>query len=142
MNKQYIKLCGDGTFRLTEGEWILLTVGTLTKHYAPADGVYAFRTTFNPLMFALNNKESKCTYGFFFQALCGCAWQFAKVDLAATCFQYHAGLHAGEDLAQKEVFALANRVADWAHVTGSCAQKKNQRAVSGQLFFALAYLQP
>ena len=45
-NKEYIKLCREGTFRLTNGDWILLTVGTLTKHDSLSDGVFAFRTTF------------------------------------------------------------------------------------------------
>ena len=30
-NQKYIKLCGDGTFRLTRDEWVLMTVGVLSK---------------------------------------------------------------------------------------------------------------
>ena len=30
-NQKYIKLCGDGTFRLSRDEWVLMTVGVLSK---------------------------------------------------------------------------------------------------------------
>ena len=33
-NKEYIKLCGDGTFRLMRDGWVLITLGVLSKHYA------------------------------------------------------------------------------------------------------------
>ena len=123
-NLSYIKLCGDGTFRLTHGEWVLLTIGTLTKHYASSSSVYAFRTTFNPLMFALANKESQPTYQFFFQHVVACGLQFAGVDLSLACRQYHADLHSGEDAALKAIFVNADRVADWAHVMGACQRSK------------------
>ena len=61
-NKAYIKLCGDGTFRLTQEDWVFMTVGVLSKHYSESEGVYAFRTNFHPLIFALANKESQVTY--------------------------------------------------------------------------------
>ena len=114
-NKDYVKLCGDGTFRLTNGDWVFLTVGALTKHYSEGDGIKAFRTKFNPLMFALTNKESQPTYQHFFDALVNCTSKLTGVDLTQVCQQYHADLHPGEDLAQKAVFQHADRVADWAH---------------------------
>eukprot|EP00438_Fugacium_kawagutii_P010969 Skav217175 [mRNA] locus=scaffold5232:11304:13991:+ [translate_table: standard] len=132
-NKEYIKLCGDGTFRLTNGDWILLTVGTLTKHYSCSDGVFAFRTTFNPLMFALTNKESEGTYQCFLDSVVSCCNQFAGVDLVHACRQYHADLHAGEDLAQKAVFQQADRVAGWAHVIGACTRSKMKPATTDRI---------
>lgn len=57
-NKSYIKLCGDGTFLLTDGEWILLTLGAVSKHNSAQSNVYAFRTTFNPLLFALTQRPA------------------------------------------------------------------------------------
>ena len=48
-DKDCINLCGDVTFRLlSDGDWVLLTVGVLSKHYAPSAIVYAFRTSFSP----------------------------------------------------------------------------------------------
>ena len=123
-NKAYVKLCGDGTWRLTEGDWVLLTVGALSKHYEQASGAFAFRTTFNPLLFALTNKEAQESYKIFFQALVDCAAKFTGVNLAEVCFQYHADLHLGEDLARKQIFPRSDRLADWAHVTGACARPK------------------
>ena len=129
-NTAYVKLCGDGTFRLTEGDWILLTVGALSKHYANASGLYAFRTEFNPLAFALTNKEAEGSYKFFFKSLVRCAQQFGQMDLVTACLQYHADLHMGEDLAMQAVFTAADRVADWAHVSGVCARPKAKAAAS------------
>ena len=37
-NKAYLKLCGDGTFRLMEDGWVLLNLGVLARHYAPVNG--------------------------------------------------------------------------------------------------------
>ncbi|OLP95195.1 hypothetical protein AK812_SmicGene22683 [Symbiodinium microadriaticum] len=99
-------------------DWVLLTVGALSKHYEQASGAFAFRTTFNPLLFALTNKEAQESYKIFFQALVDCAAKFTGVNLAEVCFQYHADLHLGEDLARKQIFPRADRLADWAHVTG------------------------
>ncbi|CAE7256166.1 unnamed protein product [Symbiodinium microadriaticum] len=123
-NKHYVKLCGDGTFRLTESDWVLLSVGAISKHYAASSSVFAFRSTFNPLMFALTNKEAERSYKVFFRAVLECSHKFAAMDLATACCQYHADLHAGEELARKAVFPNSDRVADWAHVTGACARPK------------------
>ena len=123
-NKECIKLCGGGTFRLTNGDWILLTVGALTKHYSSSDGAFAFRTTFNLLMFASTNKESEGTYQSFLNSVVSYGKQFAGVDLAHACRQCHFDLHAGDDLAQKAVFQQTDRVADWAHVIGACTRSK------------------
>ena len=127
-NKLYIKLCGDGTFRLTEGEWVLMTVGILSKHYARSEGVNAFCTSFHPLIFGLANKESEITYEVLFQALCDCSIRFAQIDLRPCVRQFHADMHLGEDLALKTVFTNACRVADWAHVIGACTRPKTQPA--------------
>ena len=50
-NPGYIKLCGDGTFRLILGDWVLMNLGVLTKHYAPVSGAHTFRFTFSPLRY-------------------------------------------------------------------------------------------
>ena len=75
-------------------------------------------------MFALTNKESEGTYQSFLNSVVSCCKQFAGVDLAHACRQYHSDLHAGEDLAQKAVFQQADRVADWAHVIGASTRSK------------------
>ncbi|CAE7204585.1 mak16-a, partial [Symbiodinium pilosum] len=69
-NKGYVKLCGDGTYRLVDDGWSLLTLGVLTKHYSRDGTSYAFRTTFTPLIFAVANTERQETYECLFQAAC------------------------------------------------------------------------
>lgn len=136
-NQTYVKLCGDGTFRLTDKEWIFLSLGALSKHYAPKASV--FRTTFNPVLFALTNNETEQTYTFFFEAACQCALRFADIRLPEVCGQYHADLHWGEDAAQKNVFPAAQKVADWAHFTGACTRSvlaKKHPAAGDQKFMA------
>ena len=46
-------VCGDGTFRLMHNEWVLISIGTLTKHYAQGeeDSLHAFQTTFDVIIF-------------------------------------------------------------------------------------------
>ena len=100
-NRVYIKLCGDGTFRLTEEDWVLMTIGVWSKHYSESEGVEAFRTAFYPLVFGLVNKESQPTYQVLFETLCACAAKFASVDLRSLYQQYHANM-----------FINASRVAD------------------------------
>eukprot|EP00435_Cladocopium_sp_Y103_P055477 s46_g18.t1 len=136
-NKTYVKLCGDGTFRLTEKEWIFLTLGALSKHYEAKESV--FRTTFNPLLFALTNNESEQTYKFFFESACECVFHFSNIRLQDVCGQYHADLHWGEDAAQRQIFPRAHKVADWAHFIGACSRgslPKKHPATSDEKFLA------
>ena len=60
-NKDYVKLFGDGTYRLMDDGWSLLALGVLTKHYSRDGTSYAFRTTFTPLIFAVANTERQET---------------------------------------------------------------------------------
>eukprot|EP00439_Symbiodinium_sp_Y106_P016405 s1248_g2.t1 len=127
-NKEYIKLCGDGTYRLLDDGWTLLTLGVLTKHYSRDGTTYAFRTTFTPLMFAVANVERQETYECLFKAAATCAKQWCDIDLSTAARQYHADLHPGEDLARESVFPNALRVADFAHVIGACKRGSRQKA--------------
>ena len=127
-NKEYVKLCGDGTFRLAVDEWVLMTVGVLTKHYSQNGGVYAFRTTFSPLMFALANKESEATHRILFESLVSCAREVANLDLREIVAQYHADLHMGEEKARQQVWPKSERVADFAHLIGACQRPRARGA--------------
>ena len=128
-NKDYIKLCGDGTFRLVRGEWVLLTLGVLSKHYARASSVYAFRTTFTPLMFALASKESSDTYGLLLRSACHCASKLAGLDFTVAVRQYHADWHKGEEVARRTVLENSVRVADFAHLTGACRRSRHEQDI-------------
>ena len=71
-NKEYVKLCGDGTYRLVREAWTLLSLGFLTKHYAcgEQDRMPAFRTTFTEFVYAFANKESDKVRVFITDTLC------------------------------------------------------------------------
>ena len=136
-NKCYIKLCGDGTFRLTRAEWVVMSLGVLTKHYARADGECAFRTTFTPLLFAIANTESCSTYSLLFTAAVNAARKLCAIDLPAVAWQYHADLHPGEDNARAACLPNAARVADFAHLIGACRRPAAKAApAQGERFHA------
>ena len=125
-NKDYVKLCGDGTFSLTKDDDILLTLGVLTKHYATVAGVNAFRTTFGPIIFAVTNTESEVTYTALFQAACRCAKDLCDLDFATCVRQYHCDWHQGEHRAMQSVLTAASRVGDFAHFIGACVRPKQK----------------
>ena len=125
-NTNYIKLCGDGTFRLVHEGWVLLNLGALTKHYASDGQTYAFRSTYSPLLFALANKECKETYKPLFQGAVACATTLLDIDLPPRVAQYHCDWHPGENLARLEVFPDSERVADFAHFIGACVRPKQE----------------
>lgn len=124
----YIKLCGDGTFRLIRAGWVLLNLGVLSKHYTRVSGTYAFRSTFSPLAFAIANKECQATYTALFRGAVTCAKSFIDLDLPPRVFQYHCDWHPGENLARLAVFPNSARAADFSHFIGACVgprQKAN-----------------
>ena len=131
-NKAFVKLSGDGTFRLTNGDWIFLTLGVITKHYSHSTDMYVFRSTYHPLLFAVTNKESQQTYSFLFKAACRCAQDLCSLDLQAVVKQYHCDWHTGEEAARKEVFPQAVRVGDFAHFVGACARSKTAKKESAE----------
>jgi len=101
-NPGYIKLCGDGTFRLILGDWVLMNLPALTKHYAPVSGAGAFRPTFSPLLFGIANKESCPSYKALFDGASHCAHVCLDIDLPPRVCQYHCDWHAGEDAARRQ----------------------------------------
>lgn len=123
-NAHYIKLSGDGTFRLIQNGWVLLNLGVVTKHYAPASGRYAFRSTYHPLLFAIANKESEVTYKALFDAATFCAHHCLELDLPKLVGQYHCDWHVGEEAARLNCFPASERVADFAHFIAACTRPR------------------
>ena len=126
-NKKYIKLSGDGTHKLTHDEWAFITLGVLTKHYSSDGRVYAFRSTYTPLAYAISNTESKPAYDLLFAVAIRMAESLCGLDFSQCVKQYHADLHPGEEAARRERFPNTARVADFAHVIGATQPKKNNR---------------
>ena len=92
-NKGYVKLCGDGTFRLIRGGWVLISIGVLTKRYSPAERRRSFTSAFHPLVYAITNKVSAATYREVFRGACTAVSHFHPgVQLEHVVRQYHADL--------------------------------------------------
>lgn len=128
-NPKYIKLCGDGTFRSVKNPYLLCTLGVISKHYASGerDRMPAFRSTFNPVMFAVTNKESEFTYRFLMLSTKKVALKLNRMDLQTDVRQYHADWHKGEEAARAQEFPNSIRCGDWAHFTGACTRPATQR---------------
>ena len=106
-------------------QWILATLGVLSKHYAEGEKhLEAFRDMFEGFIFGIMNKESKITYKFFFEAACKAVHQLCNLDLALVCRQYHADWHRGEELARAEVLTRSLRCGDWPHFVGATVSTK------------------
>ena len=120
-NQQYIKLCGDGTFRLMQGGWVLLNLGVLTKHYAAVAGTYAFRSTYSPLLFAVANKECRESYRALFEGAVVCAKSLFDIDLAPRVSQYGTL----EKIWPVLMFSQTQRgLRIFAHFIGACVRPK------------------
>ena len=125
-NKNFIKLCTDGTYKLTHGNWALLTVGVMSKHYGSDGKTYAFQSTFTPLAFCLANNEGKTCFQPFLTAVVQAGHALCHIDLTVAVKQFHADLAAGAELARQIVFPNSVRVSDFAHVIGVCRPGKQK----------------
>eukprot|EP00434_Breviolum_minutum_P028258 symbB.v1.2.024998.t1/scaffold2404.1/size80018/2 len=125
-NKDYVKLCGDGTHKLTYGDWTLMTLGVLSKHYASDGRTYCFCSTFTPLAFAIANSESRPCCSLLLQTVLHASTQLCQVDLSVAAKQFHADLAPGIEAARKSVLPNALRVSDYAHVIGACRPGKQK----------------
>ena len=129
-NKSFIKLCGDGTFRLMFQQWILATLGTTSKQFSRGDDDHmtAFRTKYHPLIFAIMNIESEPTYRHFFRCLKHVADKLLHVDLSSVVKQYHCDWHAGEENARAVELPESVRAGDWAHFVGATSRPSERKA--------------
>ena len=125
-NKAYIKLCGDGTHRLLNGQWILTSVGVISKHYSRGekDKMHSLRSTLHPLVFAIVNKESEQTYRALFQGVKHAVRKLTGEDWGMATKQYHCDWHAGEEKARRAEFPMSVRCGDWAHFVGATTRPK------------------
>ena len=125
-NRGYVKLVGDGTFRIFTDQWILITVGVASKHYAEGeeDRSQVFRTTYTPLIFAIVNKENKENYVAILRDVKHVARALTGDDWEQVVRQYHCDWHKGEELARQQELPNSVRCGDWAHFVGATARPK------------------
>ena len=131
-NPEYVKLCGDGTYKLIREGWALCSVGTLSKVYSPGepDRMPAFRTSFHSFAYAIVNKESEATYAFLFKMVKHIAKMLVSADWHQCVRQYHCDWHIGEESARAREFPNSIRCGDWAHFTGAALRPTKQTPMS------------
>lgn len=108
----------------------LLNLGVLSKHYAPVDGVYAFRSTFSPLLFAIAYKERQDTCKPPFHAASACASHLMGLDLPPHVAQYHADWRPGENLPPKVFSRNPNGLLTLRFSIGAGARPRQARSAA------------
>jgi hypothetical protein len=139
-NQSWIRLCGDGVYRISVEGYLLVIVGVLAKGPSLNDGgggtsTENFMTTsFFPLTYGLVNKESYVSYRRCFVALNEAMEKCVGVpDFAARVKQFHADLHFGAEKARQEVYPSSHRAMDFSHFTGANRQKIAVPAVEARV---------
>ena len=129
-NKQYVKLCGNATFKVVFDEWCILTVGALSKHYirtrGPSERSFsphtAWATEFSPLIYVLASGETTEAYKLAMKALVDCYRAITGTDIVQSVRQFHADLADSAEAARSDVFVNSVRVADYRHVIVAAAK--------------------
>lgn len=82
-NWQWLKICADGTYRMVQGDYVIVSAGLLTKGFGrlahagePQEG---FTTQFNELVVAIAHKENTDTYSLVFSSLVKAVAAFGEV---------------------------------------------------------------
>ena len=122
-SKQCIRLCFDGTFKLTKNDFILVTGGLLIKEL----GKHGYATHYQELAYALVSQESEVCYVDFMSSLRDLVSRVASLDLTRVPqLQIHGDQAGGLEAARKKVFPDSVRVADFAHIIGARRNEGNQ----------------
>ena len=123
-NPEYVKLCLDGTYRLLFGNYAVLTVGVLSKHWSQWSKESPHKpcaSTFNEVGFAIAHKESEQSYSSVVSAIYKVAEEVGAPATLDAVRQWHADMHLGIRKARERMAAGAVAVDDWAHVVGTTA---------------------
>jgi hypothetical protein len=123
-----VKLCGDGTYKFVADGWALTTLGVISKNYKTGekDKMSAFRSTFNPLVFAFMNVENEPNYKDLLNGGVHVAAKLFGADWAEDVKQHHCDWHKGEEKARETVLKSSIRCGDWAHFIGATTRPKQQ----------------
>ena len=112
-------LCTDGTWRLSEGPYCLLTLGALVKEQPMSRPVGSPETTtYKELLFCLCNKEGSRPYEMLFKSLLQTlADSFGLDESRVTSIS--GDFHRGLSKAIKTCLPRAARIGDFAHLVGA-----------------------
>eukprot|EP00439_Symbiodinium_sp_Y106_P065437 s647_g10.t1 len=119
-----LKVSTDGKFRLLFQNYVLISIGVNVKNWSSRKDVrmFAFRSSFVPLAFAICNKENTKAYQTLSAAVLQTANQLGHALAPEHLLQWHGDMHKGIEGARIANAPAARRVTDWAHVTGVTSQ--------------------
>ena len=84
--------------------------------------MYAFRSSYVPLAFAIANTERNNNYEHLTRTLLKVACQIGHDFQPKDILQWHGDTHKGIEAARSRVAPDSCRLSDWAHVTGATSQ--------------------
>lgn len=100
-----LKLSTDGTYRLMFDSYVLLTVGVNVKNWSLRKDIsmYAFRSSFLPLAFAIANIENEHAYAHLSRTLFSAAQALGHDLRPEHILQWHGDMHRGIEAARQAV---------------------------------------
>ena len=115
-----LKLSTDGTYRVLLGNVVLITMGVNVKRWGVGrpERLWAFRSTFLPLAFALADAESEHSYSHLTEVMFAVAQHLGNEVGPGDILQWHGDMHKGIEAARQSVAPSSTRLADLAHVLG------------------------
>ena len=118
------KFSADGKHRLLFQNYVLLTLGINVKNWSKRKDakMFAFRSSFLPLAFAIADKENEQAYTSLARSVFHVAQTLGHDLQPAHALQWHGGQHKGIEAARQQVCPSARRVSDWAHVMGATSK--------------------
>ena len=126
-NKQYIKLCADGTFKQLFGNWCTIPLGFLTKHKGRTTPrghtltVLSWPTTFTPLVWVVASGETGGAYCAGARVLNRLAGRpliagGQGIDMRQNVKQFHADMTKTAEAAREELYDKSVRCSDYWHI--------------------------
>ena len=105
------------------GTYTLMTVGVNVKRWSlrKNESMYAFRSTYLPLGFALADSENGTGYRRLVSTVMETAQTLGLEFRPSSILQWRGDMHKGIENARQLLAPGSTRVSDWAHVVGGHA---------------------
>ena len=119
-NKNYIKLCADGTFKQLFANWCTIPLGFLSKRRGRTTlrglrrSIKTWPTTFTPLLWIVASGETEGAYTIGARVLDRFAanTKIAGIDLEIAVKQFHCDMTATAEAARKKYYRCSIRCND------------------------------
>ena len=73
MNRQFLKLCADGTYRMVKDQYVVISAGLLSKVFGrkanPGEPFEGYKSQFNEMILAISDVEAGDAYTMVFSSL-------------------------------------------------------------------------